>query len=149
MRYFIVFLLICYCSVAVSARSSNPDAIIGTWLVPEKDAKVEVYKCGTKYCAKIVWLQRPTDEKTGKPRTDAKNSNASLRSRALMDMTFLENFSYDAKANEWSGGTLYDSRSGKSYSGYIKANANGTITLTGYVMGMRWLSRSNVWTKAK
>ncbi|MBK8471303.1 MAG: DUF2147 domain-containing protein [Sphingobacteriales bacterium] len=146
LRIFVLSCLLLSSSWALFA--SNPDAILGTWLVPEKDAQVEIYKCGAKYCAKIVWLQKPIDEK-GQPRKDAKNTNAALRTRPLMNMTFLENFAYDSKANEWSGGTLYDSRSGKSYSGYIKANANGTLTLTGYALGMRWLSRSNIWTRVK
>jgi uncharacterized protein (DUF2147 family) len=147
MRFIAYFVLLACLSVQAFA-GGNPDAVLGTWLVPEKDAQVEVFKCGNKYCGKIVWLQKGVDEQ-GQPRKDSKNPNTALRSRTLMNLVFLENFSYDAKANEWSGGSLYDSRSGKSYTGYIKTNANGTLTLTGYILGMRWLSRSNTWTRVK
>lgn len=149
MRLISFFLLFCCWSVSLFAGGNNSESILGTWLVQEKDGQVEVYKCGDKYCAKIVWLQRPIDEKTGQPRKDSKNPNVALRSRGLLNMTFLENFTYNAKTNEWAGSSLYDSRSGKSYTAYIKINDNGTLTLTGYVLGMRWLSRSNTWTKVK
>ncbi|MBP6664917.1 MAG: DUF2147 domain-containing protein, partial [Chitinophagales bacterium] len=61
----------------------------------------------------------------------------------------LNGFAFDAKANEWSGGTLYNTRDGKTYSGYMMMNKNGTLFLKGYVMGIRWLGKSDTWTRIK
>lgn len=148
MRILVFLVLLANLSVCSFAGNSNPDAILGTWLVEEKDGQIEIFKCGDKYCGKVVWLAKPTDKK-GIARKDIKNPNALLRSRSLINMVFLENFAYDANANEWSGGLLYDARSGNSYSAYFTLNANGTLTLTGYILGIRRFNKSNTWTRIK
>ncbi len=132
----------------LTAKKTSGDDILGTWFVEEKDAKVEVYKCGNKYCGKIVWLQRPNDE-SGRPRTDAKNPESSKRQSPLIGTQVVKDFTFDASAREWSNGTVYDSRKGKVYSGYITLKDNNTLSMTGYILGMRWLSRTSTWTRAK
>jgi uncharacterized protein (DUF2147 family) len=110
-------------------------------MVGEKDAKIEIFKCGAKYCGKIVW--------TSTKRVDDHNPDAKLRSRDVVGVQLLNGFAFDAKANEWSGGTLYNTRDGKTYSGYMMMNKNGTLFLKGYVMGIRWLGKSDTWTRIK
>lgn len=132
-----VIMFFTYTSIA----GSSPDAIVGTWMVGEKDAKIEIFKCGTKYCGKIVW--------TSTKRVDDHNPDAKLRSRDVVGVQLLNGFAFDAKANEWSGGTLYNTRDGKTYSGYMMMNKNGTLFLKGYVMGIRWLGSSDTWTRVK
>lgn len=132
-----VIMFFTYTSIA----SSGPDTIVGTWMVGDKDAKVEIFKCGTKYCGKIVW--------TSTKRVDQYNPDTKLRSRDVVGVQLLNGFAFDAKANEWSGGTLYNTRDGKTYSGYMVMNKNGTLFLKGYVMGIRWLGKSDTWTRVK
>ena len=132
-----VIMFFTYTSIA----SGNPDTIVGTWMVGEKDAKIEIFKCGNKYCGKIIW--------TSTKRVDEHNPDAKMRSRDVVGVQLLNGFAYDAKANEWSGGTLYNTRDGKTYSGYMMMNKNGTLFLKGYVMGIRWLGKSDTWTSVK
>jgi len=37
--------------------------------------KFIISNCGGKLCGKVVWLQEPVDSKTGKPKTDAPQSD--------------------------------------------------------------------------
>lgn len=140
--------LCCLCTLALPRLGSNPDAALGTWLIESKRAQIEIYKCGTQYCGKVVWMLEPNG-KDGKPLKDAQNPNSKLRNRFVHNMQIMSGYTYDASANEWSGGTIYDVESGKTYTSYMKLQADGTLYFKGYVMGMRWLGRSNVWTKVK
>ena len=42
-----------------AAVSSGADAVTGVWEVAEGDGRIEIYRCGEKYCGSIVWLQEP------------------------------------------------------------------------------------------
>lgn len=86
--------------------------IIGRWKTDTGTAIVEVYKNGDAYNAKIVWLQKPTEE-DGSPSKDKKNPDPKLRSRQLMGLNLLS----DLKPNgdKYDGGTIYDPASGKTY----------------------------------
>ncbi|MEZ4883372.1 MAG: DUF2147 domain-containing protein [Chitinophagales bacterium] len=125
---------------------SGADEIVGTWLVPEKDGKIEVYKKGDTYFGKIVWISEPNNA-DGTPRKDIYNEDTALRNQPIVGLVVLRDFKYDAKSKEWTGGTVYNSRSGKTYSGYLKLQEDGSLYLKGYIAGMRWLGKSNVWTR--
>ncbi len=43
--------------IAATAYAVGADDILGVWNNQEKDAKIEIQKCGDKYCGKIVWLK--------------------------------------------------------------------------------------------
>ena len=43
------------------SQTLKVDEVIGTWLVGNSKAKIKIYKNGTKYYGKIVWLREPTD----------------------------------------------------------------------------------------
>ena len=123
--------------------------IVGTWITPEKDAHIEIYNCGgDTYCGKIVWLSDPNYQ-DGTPRTDENNPDEAKRNVPLIGLDMMKGFKYDADENEWSGGTVYDSRGGKTYSGYLKMQPDGKLFMKGYIYGMRWLGRSNIWTRIK
>jgi len=120
--------------------AQNPDAVLGTWLVPEKDAKIEIYKdkARGKYCGKVVW--------TLTKRTDEHNPNPELKTRDVVGVVLFDNFYY--KNGEYLG-TLYSTRDGKTYSGFMRLQEDGTLYMKGYIMGMRFLGKSNVWTRVK
>lgn len=133
----------------LSASLFGQTQIVGTWITPEKDAHIEIYDCGSStFCGKIVWLKEPNNA-DGTPRTDVNNEDAAKQKTPLMGMDIMKGFKYDADEKEWNGGTVYDSRGGKTYSGYLKMQADGKLFMKGYIYGMRWLGRSNLWTRVK
>ncbi len=120
--------------------AQSADDIIGTWMVGEKDAKVEIYKDKSrgKYCGKVIWTK--TD------RVDEHNPNPELRSRKVAGIIIFDNFYFEEKSKEYNG-NLYNSRNGKTYTGYMKMQKDGTLFMKGYIMGMKWLGKSDTWTR--
>ena len=58
----------------------------------------------------------------------------------------LKNFTFDGK-DEWSGGTIYDPKNGKTYKCYIQFAAANKLKIRGYV-GVSLLGRNTFWTKS-
>lgn len=129
--------------LGMSAQAQTADAILGNWLNEEKDAKIQIYKNGSAYFGKIVWLKTP-NETDGTPKLDKKNGSASLRSRPIQNLVILTKFTYDD--GEWEDGEIYDPKSGKTYSSNMKLKGD-KLEIRGYV-GISLLGRTTVWTRA-
>ena len=123
--------------------AQKADDIIGLWYNAEKSAKIQVYKEGTKYFGKIVWLKEPM--KDGKPKVDEHNENEKLRTQPLMGLKLLKNFEFDD--DEWEDGTIYDPKNGKTYSCFI-TKEDDVLNVTGYI-GFSFIGRTTQWTKAE
>jgi len=93
---------------------------------------VEITKCDSiTYCGKIVWLRDPLKE--GKPVVDDKNPVDSLKVRPVLGLEILRNFTY-AGDNVWSGGKIYDPKSGNDYSAKMTLVDEKNLDLRGYVV---------------
>lgn len=117
---------------------SSADAILGDWLNQEKDGKINVYKTGDKYYGKITWIKN-----TGKK--DEKNPDPALRGKDVVGLVILK----DLKFNDgvWEDGTVYDPKSGKTYSCTMKLKDGGkSLDIRGYV-GISLLGRTSTWTR--
>lgn len=128
-------------------NATKADDILGLWFNQEKTAKVKIEKIGSKYYGRIVWLETPNDEETGKPRTDKENPDNDLKSAPLKGLRILKDFTYDEGSEEWKNGTIYDPKNGKTYSCIAKMNENGGLDLRGYVLGVKALGRTSTWTR--
>ncbi len=124
-------------------QSDAADAILGEWLTAEGKARVQIYRCDSLYCGKIVWLKEPV--KDGKEVVDDKNPDPSLQNRPVVGLVLVRGFSYDGD-NEWTGGKVYDPESGDTYSGKITLKDPQTLRLRGYVL-IPLLGRTEVWTR--
>ncbi len=118
--------------------------VVGKWLTENDKAKVEIFLSQGKYFGIIRSLKVPNDE-AGKAKVDKKNPDESKRKEPLIGLLFLKGFTYDAKEKEWTGGTIYDSESGKTYKSKFWINADGEIKLRGY-WGIFY--KTQVWKKA-
>ncbi len=132
--------------ITVSAQTHKADDILGTWLNQEATGKITLYKEGSKYFGKLVWLREPLDKVTGKPRTDKENPEEKLKATPLIGMINMKNFTFDGK-DEWSGGTIYDPKNGKTYKCYIAFDGPTKLKVRGYV-GVSLLGRNTYWTKS-
>jgi len=132
--------------LTASAQTHKADDIIGTWLNQEATGKITLYKENGKYFGKLVWLREPNDKTTGKPRTDKENPDGKLKSLPLIGMVNMKNFSFNGK-DEWSDGTIYDPKNGKTYKCYIQFENPSKLKVRGYV-GVSLLGRNTYWTKS-
>jgi uncharacterized protein (DUF2147 family) len=129
----------------LSVSAQNADAVLGKWLNPSGEGQVEIYKKGDKYFGKLAWIKFP-DDASGKPKTDIKNPDASLRTRPELGLELLKNFTFDGD-NVYEGGTIYDPKSGKTYS--CKMTLNGKkLKIRGYI-GVSLFGRTEEWTRVE
>ncbi len=137
-----LLLLFLFTSVQVKAQSEN--AILGVWYNTEKTAKVEILKKGSPFIGKIVWLKDPNPG--GKPAVDKDNPETKLKSRPLMGLNLLEGLKFDS--GMWEDGTIYDPKTGKTYSCQVTLKSKEVLEVKGYI-GFSLIGRTVEWTKAK
>ncbi|RFS16937.1 DUF2147 domain-containing protein [Emticicia sp. C21] len=135
----ITIILLTVINSFTSPDSNNANDIVGMWLNPEKNTKLQIYKSGDKYMGKIIWLKEPylADGKTLK-----KDKSGT---KTILNLILLSNFVFDS--DEWVDGSIYDPTSGKNYSGKITIEGN-ILKLKGYI-GSPLLGKTVNWTKAQ
>lgn len=137
--------------IAATAYAVGADDILGVWNNQEKDAKIEIQKCGDKYCGKIVWLKAPNypegsnEGVPGTPKLDHNNPDKNLRNSPVIGLHIVRNFSY-AGENTWSGGRVYDPKNGRTYRGKLTLVSPSQLNLRGFI-GISLIGRTAVWTK--
>ena len=132
-----------FLSLFISTISFGQNQIIGKWLTQDKDGYVELYQLKGKYFGKIVWIKSPNNEK-GKPKVDEKNPNPALRNTPVLGLVFLKDFVYSASDKEWTNGTIYDPKSGKTYKSTVWLTDNNTLNVRGY---WGFIYSTAVWTR--
>jgi uncharacterized protein (DUF2147 family) len=139
MKKLIFSMLLLIAGQSLTMAQSKND-FLGTWLVEDKDAKVELYitKEG-KLAGKCVWHKTPNLK-------DVKNKNPELRSRPVVGLVVVWDFEWDADNKEWVNGKVY--KDGKDYCGRMRLNTDGTIFLKGTICRTP-LGKTNTWTRVK
>lgn len=122
-----------------------PDQICGLWFSEDGGAKLQVYRKDDTYEAKIVWLKEP--ELNGRPKVDEKNPDPASHTRPILGLVLLQNLHPTNDANVYKGGRIYDPKNGKTYDCQITFRGD-TLALRGFVLGMPFLGRTSVWSKA-
>jgi uncharacterized protein (DUF2147 family) len=141
-----IFLLL-----ASFAIAADEDRILGLWDTAEKDCKIEIFKCGDKYCGRIAWLKEPlypADDElgmAGRAIVDRQNPNPDLRSRTLVGLQLMEGFTYVGK-NIWDQGTIYSPDRGKTYKCKMTLVASDRLEVRGFI-GISLLGGTSVWTR--
>lgn len=137
--------------IAVTAFATGSDDILGVWNNEERDAKIEIYKCGDKYCGKVIWLKEPNypegskDGIPGTPRLDHNNPDPSLRKTPIIGLNIVHDFS-SADGHTWFGGTVYDPKNGNTYRGKMTLVSPNQLNLRGFV-GIPLFGRTTTWTR--
>jgi len=138
----IVFFIL---SLQASAIDPGADEILGIWLNHEKDAHIEVYKCGDTFCGKIIWLKNPNED--GAPKKDKHNPDDASKSNPLMGLDMLSGFSYKGN-KKWDDGKIYNPREGKTYSCYLNIKDDGSLKVRGFI-GLSIIGKTNYWSRVK
>lgn len=138
-------LLIVLFVLSVQVFAQKKDDILGKWVNPSGEGQIEIYKRGDKYFGKLAWMKAPNDEK-GKPRTDEKNPNQELQNKPLLGLEILKNFVFED--GKWQDGTIYDPKSGKTYSCKLTLKDANQLSIRGYI-GVSLIGRTEVWKRIK
>jgi len=143
MKILLIFMLAIF---SLPAFSQNNDLILGKWQNPSGEGRIEITKKGEKYYGKLYWLKEPNDE-TGQPKKDVKNPDETKRTRLVQGLQILEGFTSSGKGT-YENGTIYDPKSGKTYSCKMTVKGNDKLDIRGFV-GISLLGRTETWTRVK
>jgi len=124
-------------SGALYAQTNDP--IIGKWQNPSGEGRIEIMKKGDKFFGTLYWI-KDSDKK------DAKNPDSALQSRKIQGLEILKNFSKDGE--NYSGGEIYDPKSGKTYSCKMTLKGEDKLDIRGY-MGISLLGRTETWKRIR
>ena len=121
--------------------------ICGTWLEEKKQSHIEIYQIDDDtYEGKIVWLAEPLNE-LGEIKLDKENPDKSLRHRKIQNLIIIKKLQF-IETNQWSNGSIYDARSGKTYSLNAKLEDQNTLFMRGYI-GFSLIGKTTRWTRIK
>ncbi len=91
-------------------------------------------------CGKIIKIIKPDPQGDG---TDRKNPDPALKSRKILGLTIIPNFTDSGK--DWQG-QIYSPEAGKTYKGYLSKQADGTLQVKGCITS--FLCQTQKWTPA-
>ena len=143
MKQLVLSIIFTFFSLFIFAQESPADKILGEWLNEEKNQKIEIYKTGNHYFGKVTWSTDFLEADGMTSKKDVRNTDVTLKTRNLINTVILNKFEYDQGV--WDHGTMYDPRSGKTYSCIIKLR-NKKLEIRGYV-GVSLLGKTTYWEK--
>lgn len=122
---------------SITAQALSANDAIGTWKT-KTGRHVQLYMCGAKLCGKI------TKAKAGEK--DINNPDPARKNRSLIGVHILSGAN-PSSATAWKG-TLYNTRDGKNYTGYITVKSSSSLSLSGCVLG-GLICNSENWSRIK
>jgi uncharacterized protein (DUF2147 family) len=144
MKYLIAAFL--FFSINIVATAQKAEDVLGEWLPSQGKAHIKISKYGDYFSGRIVWLEEPNDEKTGKPKIDNKNPDVKRQNTPILGLLLMQGFKFDDGV--WSDGTIYDAESGKVYKCTLKLKDKNTLEVRGFI-GISLIGRTDVWTRFK
>jgi uncharacterized protein (DUF2147 family) len=115
--------------------------IAGIWWTPAHDGKIEIVVDAAGTASGRLIAVAPAD--AGKH--DDKNPDPALRTRPALGLPILQGFRQE-RDGSWSGGTVYDPESGRTYSGTLSLDRDGRLRMRGYV-GISLFGRTEILTR--
>ncbi len=127
--------------LGVAAPASAAE-VIGVWLAPSRSAHIEIKRCGSSVCGKLISASQP---KSNPSYLDVHNNNPELRNRQVIGATLLEGFT--GGPTRWTGGHIYNPGDGNTYHGMMVLLDSDHLAVKGCAMIV--LCKSQTWTRIK
>ncbi len=119
---------------------------VGLWYAEGGAAEVQIVPCSDALCGKVVWLHSPLGE-DGCELRDDNNPDLNARNRNVIGLEVMRGLKpADDEGNVWTGGTIYDPTSGRTYSCNLRMESDDRLFLRGY-FGIQLLGRTTTWTR--
>jgi len=136
--------LTCLSSILFSTLAwSEKTDIEGRWLTQEGDGWITIQIVGDSLEGSVAGSPDPKQREERE--FDDRNPDPNLRTRRLDGLTIMTGFEYDGDGR-WSGGTVYDPNSGKTYKCTVKQLDTNTLKIRGFI-GISLFGRSETWTR--
>lgn len=115
--------------------------IEGRWLSENKDGEIEMYQENGKIFGKLVRARLNKETKN----LDVHNPDEKEHGNSIVGKVIVKDLKKDG--DEWSGGSIYDPKTGKTYKSKASlAKDNQILKLRGYI-GISWIGRTSEWTR--
>lgn len=128
--------------LALAAAPQSADAAIGRWKTQTRNAVVEIQRCGSSICGRILTSDAL---RTNPDLRDTKNSNTALRTRPLRGMQILSGF--QASGGAWTGGKIYNAEDGKTYGADVTPVGADQLKVRGCVF--KPFCKTQTWTRLR
>ena len=133
-----------------TAFSAIPGDVTGLWKTDGGDSQLELFRCGSQICGKIIWLKNPryisrTDGPVGTIKSDRKNPNPTMRNRPILGLQVMSGFTA-LGGNRWGNGSSYNPESGKTYKSKLYLASAKRLELRGYI-GFSLLGKTLILTR--
>ena len=133
--------------VAALMAAQNPvsaaEPVLGTWRTEVREGIVDIRRCGTSICGKLVTSDGIRADPT---LTDRNNKNAALRNRPLRGLPILSGFK-PSEGGVWSDGTIYNAEDGKTYSARLTPEGADRLKVRGCIFVP--LCKTQTWTRVR
>ena len=137
------FSLLALLLAPLARAAADSDSPVGFW--KNEDAKIEIFEVDGKLSGKVASLNEQYTA-DGQEKTDIRNPDPAKRSRPLLGLTFMMGFT-QVRPGLWENGTVYDPKSGNTYSAILEYSGGESLKLRGYI-GISLIGRTAVWTRA-
>ena len=131
-RKFVAYFLLVLAALSSAQANDRPldqgvEFPAGDWAPPDMDAVISIRPCGDALCANLVQhdYAAVTD-------LDINNPNPAMRTRPLLGVRILDGLRR-VKDNRWSGGELYDPRTGRTYFSKLKLLDRDRLKIIGCI----------------
>lgn len=148
LRFWFGTLLVGICAMSLGlfvsvAFAASP---VGLWYAEGGAAEVQIVPCSNTLCGRVVWLRSPLGE-DGCELHDDKNPDLNSRGRPIVGLEVLSGLKpADDDGSVWTGGTIYDPATGRTYSCNARMEGDDRLFLRGY-FGIQLLGRTTTWTR--
>lgn len=144
MKKLIFAVLLLVVSMTSSAQKLPADTIIGVWQC--EDYKIDVFKSGNNYSAKLLWSKDMFEVDGKTPKKDSKNPDAKLKNRSVQGITHITELVFEN--GEYVDGKLYSIQDGNIYSLKGKLKTADELETRGY-KGVPILGKTFKWKRVK
>ncbi|AXF06353.1 DUF2147 domain-containing protein [Paraburkholderia hospita] len=135
-----LFVMSLFFTLTAHAQQALADAIVGIWEADDGSVKLDMYKAGAAFEARLLYGNQVVESDNVTFKLDTRNPDPALRSRSLKNIVFLSGLRWND--GEWTGGSLYDGSSGRTYT--CKATIkDGKMYMRGY-LGISALGQTRV-----
>jgi uncharacterized protein (DUF2147 family) len=128
---------------ATAVHATDSGSPIGFW--KGEDATFEMFETEGKLSARIVALSEPRTAE-GKEKTDIYNPDLKKRNHPIIGLVFISGFMKKSDTR-WENGTVYDPKSGRSYSCFMELQGPDRIKLRGF-LGIPLMGRNYFWVRS-
>lgn len=120
---FATLIFLTFSNLSLAQNSAND--ILGYYMDSKREGIIKIFEKNNKYYGKLVWMNIPDRE-------DYLNPDTTKRKEKILGQIIMKGLSFNG-TDCWEGGTIYNSRTGKTYKCKITREPSGNLLFRGYL----------------